>query len=169
MKSIVLKVLTVLVLLGVVAIVVVSVAKQQNMVVVVSGNHDKLPLEIELGKYQDSDCGMIIDTIEYASQVVAPNGRTWFFHDHGGMANWLSQRSFKDSAVIWVMSKDSNAWIDGKEAWYSRTDETPMLYGFGAYAHKQEGFVDFESMKLLMLQGQTLANPIIQRELLGSN
>ena len=169
MKSIVLKVLTVLVLLGVVAIVVVSVAKQQNMVVVVSGNHDKLPLEIELGKYQDSDCGMIIDTIEYASQVVAPNGRTWFFHDHGGMANWLSQRSFKDSAVIWVMSKDTNEWIDGKEAWYSRTDETPMLYGFGAYAQKQEGFVDFESMKQLMLQGQTLANPIIQRELLGSN
>jgi len=169
MKSVILKLATVAMLLGVVAIVVVSVAKQQNMVVVISGNYDKVPLEIELGRYQDSDCGMIIDTIEYASQVVAPDGKTWFFHDHGGMANWLLQRSFSESAVIWVMSRDSNQWIDGRKAWYSRTDETPMLYGFGAYETKQEGFIDFETMKAMMLRGETLANPIIKRELLGSD
>jgi len=169
MKSVVLKILTICLIVGVVAIIVVSVAKEQKNVVVVSGNSERKPLEIVLGKYQDSDCGMLIDTIEYASQVVAPNGKTWFFHDHGGMANWLSQRDFKTEAVIWVMSKDTKDWIDGRTAWYSRTDTTPMLYGFGAYAQKQEGFVDFETMTQMMLRGENLTNPIIKRELLGSN
>lgn len=169
MRSLLMKIATVVTLLVVVGTIIVSVANKQNMVVVVSGNHEQKPLEIELGKYQDSDCGMIIDTITYASQVVAPNGRTWFFHDHGGMANWLYQRSFKDDAVIWVMSKDTQEWIDGKKAWYSRTDDTPMLYGFGAYKKKQEGFIDYETMQKLMLQGKTLNNPIVKRELLGSN
>jgi hypothetical protein len=169
MKALVMKIVTVALIVGVIAIIVVSVAKEQKNVVVVSGNSEKKPLEIVLGKYQDSDCGMIIDTLEYASQVVAPNGKTWFFHDHGGMANWLSQRDFKNEAVIWVMSKDSQNWINGRRAWYSRTDATPMLYGFGAYEQKHEGFVDFETMTQMMLRGENLTNPIIKRELLGSN
>ncbi|MGM0622866.1 MAG: hypothetical protein ACQESH_02485 [Campylobacterota bacterium] len=169
MKAFLLKIATVITLLAVVSIIVVSVAKQQRNVVMVSGNTQQKPLEIELGKYQDSDCGMIIDTLEYASQVVAKDGKTWFFHDHGGMANWISQRDFEDSAVIWVMSKDSKRWIDGRKAWYSRTDTTPMLYGFGAYEHKQEGFIDYETMQRMMLRGENLTNPIIKRQLLGSD
>ena len=45
-----------------------------------------------LGKYQDSDCGMIINDLTYASQVSSDGKKTWFFHDHGGMANWLNQK-----------------------------------------------------------------------------
>ena len=76
-------------------------------------NITQTPLEIILGKYQDSDCGMIIDSLEYASQVVASDGKIGF-HDHGGMLNWLKDKSFKDSAKIWVMSKDTKRYIDGK-------------------------------------------------------
>lgn len=32
-----------------------------------------------LNKFQDSDCGMVIDTLDYASQVIAPDRKTWFF------------------------------------------------------------------------------------------
>lgn len=169
MRSLLLKIITVVFIVAIVSIVVVSVAKQQRHIVLVEGNVEKKPLEIELGKYQDSDCGMIIDTLEYASQVVAPDGKTWFFHDHGGMANWISQREFAPDAVIWVMSKDTNEWIDGRKAWYSRTDTTPMLYGFGAYTQKKEGFVDFKTMQQMMLRGENLTNPIVKRELLGSS
>ncbi len=152
----------------IVAIVVVFIllAKNQNMIVIQEGNIDKKPYELVVGKYQDSDCGMVIDDMEYISQVIAADGKTWFFHDHGGMAHWLIGKDLKESATIWVMSKDTKKYIDGKKAWYSRTDTTPMGYGFGAYENKQEGFVDFSTMFLHMARGEHLGNPQIKAKLL---
>jgi copper chaperone NosL len=146
-----------------------SLGTSQNMTVVYTGNSDKKPIQIELGKFQDSDCGMVIDDITYASQVVSPSGKTYFFHDHGGMVNWLSSKGFKDDAIIWVMAKDTKRYIDGRKAWYSRTDQTPMLYGFGAYEKRTDKLIDFESMFLHMVRGEHLANPKIKQQLLGSN
>ncbi len=60
------------------------------------------PYQLRLHHYQDSQCGMVIDSLEYASEVIAPNGNTWFFHDHGGMVKWLEERDFKDRAKVWV-------------------------------------------------------------------
>jgi len=139
----------------------------QNMTVVYVGNTDKKPITIVLNKFQDSDCGMVIDDITYASQVIAPDGKTWFFHDHGGMVHWLENKEFKDDAIIWVMTKDTKRYINGKKAWYSRTDETPMFYGFGAYEKKTDGLIDFKTMFLHMVRGEHLANPLIKKQLLG--
>ncbi|MGM0533491.1 MAG: hypothetical protein ACQERK_03235 [Campylobacterota bacterium] len=169
MKKIILQVVTVGLLLAVIGLIVISMAQKQQMVVTKEGNTAQKPLPIKLGSYQDSDCGMIIEDLTYASQVIAPGGRTWFFHDHGGMAHWLENKEFAKDAVIWVYTKDTKRWIDGKEAWYSLTDDTPMNYGFGAYEHKQEGFVDFATMQRRMLQGRTLNNPKVKRQLLGSD
>jgi hypothetical protein len=140
---------------------------QQNMTVVYIGNTTKQPLKIVVNKFQDSDCGMVIDDLTYSSQVVSPSGKTWFFHDHGGMVHWLENKTFKDKATIWVMSKDTKRYIDGRKAWYSRTDKTPMLYGFGAYEHKKPEYIDFDTMYLHMVRGEHLGNPKIKKMLLG--
>jgi hypothetical protein len=132
-----------------------------------TGNIDKKPIEIKIGKFQDSDCGMVIEDITYASQVIAPDGKTWFFHDHGGMVHWLENKKFKDQAVIWSMTKDTKKWIDARKAWYSRTDDTPMHYGFGAYENKKDGLIDFNTMFLYMVRGEHLGNPYIKAKLLG--
>jgi len=142
-------------------------SNSQNMTVVYTNNKDKTPIPIVLNKFQDSDCGMVIDSMTYVSQVIAPTGKTWFFHDHGGMVHWLENKKFKDDAVIWVMSKDTKRYIDGRKAWYSRTDVTPMLYGFGAYENKQDAFIDFDTMYLYMVRGEHLANPYIKKQLLS--
>ena len=91
-------------LISVIVIIFLSLAKNQNMTVIHEGNLERLPIEMKLNKYQDSDCGMVIEDLEYASQVVAPSGKTWFFHDHGGFINWLKDKDFKQDAAIWVMS-----------------------------------------------------------------
>jgi len=142
-------------------------SNKKQMVVLKEGNVNQTPLEIILGKYQDSDCGMIIDDMTYVSQIVSEEGKTWFFHDHGGMANWLKDKSIKDSAKVWVMSKDTKKYIDGRKAWYSRTENTPMGYGFGAYEDKQDGFISFDEMSIKMLRGENLTNPYIRKELVG--
>jgi len=159
--------ITLIIIITIIIIIFLSMSQKKQMVVLKEGNTTLTPLEIILGKYQDSDCGMVIDKMDYVSQVIAPDGKTWFFHDHGGMANWIKNKEFKDSAKIWVMSKDTKQYIDARTAWYSRTDNTPMRYGFGAYEVKQDGFITFDEMSLKVLRNETLRNPYIQKELLG--
>ncbi|MBU1215868.1 nitrous oxide reductase accessory protein NosL [bacterium] len=154
-------------IIAVIVLVFLSLASKQNMIVIQEGNLAQLPLEMKLNKYQDSDCGMVIEDFAYASQVVAQSGKTWFFHDHGGFVHWLEDKEFKDEAKIWVMSRDTKRWIDAKEASYSLNEITPMGYGFGAYEMQQEDFVDFETMRLKMLRGETMNNPLIKKQLLG--
>jgi nitrous oxide reductase accessory protein NosL len=141
-------------------------SKTQNMIVVQKDNMSQKPMKIVLGKFQDSDCGMVINDIDYASQVISPSGKTWFFHDHGGMVNWISTKEFKDDAVIWVHSLDTNKWIDGRTAFYSRDEKTPMLYGFGAYENKTDKLISYDEMFLHMLRGEHLGNPSMQKNIL---
>lgn len=159
--------LVVLVLVLLIVALFLSLASSQKMIVIKEGNLKMLPLEIELGKYQDSDCGMVIDSLDYASQVVAKSGKTWFFHDHGGFVNWLKDKEFASEALIWVRSKDTKKWINAKEAFYSLDEQTPMGYGFGAYEKREVRHVDYETMRLRMLRGETLNNPYIKKQLLG--
>lgn len=159
--------ITLIIIIAIITIIFLSMSNAKQMVVLKEGNTALTPLEIILGRYQDSDCGMVIDKMDYVSQVISNDGKTWFFHDHGGMTNWLRTKSFKDDAKIWVMTKDTKQYINGRTAWYSRTDNTPMKYGFGAYEVKQDGFITFEEMSLKVLRNETLRNPYIQKELLG--
>ena len=159
--------LIVLLFVGIIVTIFLSLAKVQNMVVIKEGNLQQLPLEIVLHKYQDSDCGMVIEDMSYVSQVIAPDGKTWFFHDHGGFVNWLKDKSFKDTATIWVMSRDTKKYINARTAYYSVNEITPMGYGFGAYEMKKDGFIDFETMSLKMLRGETMNNAKIRKKLLA--
>ena len=137
------------------------------MIVIKENNLNKLPYNLVVNRYQDSDCGMVIDDLRDASQVISPSGKTWFFHDHGGFVKWLEDKAFKDKAKIWVMSRDSKKYIDARLSFYSLTDETPMDYGFAAYEKKADGHVNFDTMRLRMLRGETLNNPHIRKKLLG--
>ena len=159
-------ILIIITLLFIVVVIFITISNKQHMVTIFEGNIAQKPIKIILHHFQDSDCGMVIDSIDYASQVVAPDGKTWFFHDHGGMIKWLEKKSFRDDAVIWVHSLDTKEWIDAREAHYTRNEHTPMEYGFGAYKKNRDGLISFEEMRLLTLRGETMANPTIRRELL---
>ncbi len=164
------KIIPFLVIFSLVIIIVsifLTIASQKQMIVIHEGNMDKMPIEMKIDKYQDSDCGMVINDLEYVSQVVSPTGKTWFFHDHGGFVKWIEDKEFKDEATIWVMSRDTKKFIDARSASYSLTDTTPMGYGFGAYEKKAPTHINFDTMRLRMLRGETLNNPHIRKQLLG--
>ncbi len=90
------------------------------------------------------------------------------FHDHGGMVKWLEEREFKDRAKVWVYAKDTKEWIDAKEAHYTRDENSPMRYGFGAYKNRMDNTISFEEMRILTLRGETMRNPKIRQQLLKS-
>lgn len=156
------------VLILIVAMLFISLASAKKTIVVKEGNIEQLPIEMQVGLYQDSDCKMVIDNLTDASQVIIKSGKSWFFHDHGGMTKWLEDKEFRDSAKIWVMSRDTKKWIEAKEAFYSLVDKTPMGYGFGAYEKNNQEYVNFDTMRLRMLRGETLRNPLIRKQLLGN-
>jgi len=165
----ILPVLVVFGLIGMIVFVFLSRAKEQQMLTVYEGNLKRLPVVIKLGHYQDTQCGMPIEKLENSCQVVAPDGKTWFFDDVGCMALWIENKAFIKDATIWVYAKDVQKYIDARTAWYSLTEETPMRYGFGAYAINKEGYIDFETMRAKMLRGENLTDPYIRKELLGNN
>jgi len=146
-----------------------SRASQQNMLTVYEGNTKRIALPIKLGHYQDTQCGMPVESLEHAAQAVAPDGKTWFFDDIGCLATWMQDKAFKDDLVIWVHTEDTHKWIDGHKAWYSVTDETPMHYGFGAYENRHDSYIDFKTMKLRILRHEDMSNPYYKRELLGEH
>ena len=156
----------IIIILLILAIIIIFswLGGSQKMIVVYEGNRNRASVEMTVGKFQCSECGMLINDLNFASQVVAPNGKTWFFDDNGCMAVWLSARPFKETAIIWVKDLSSGGWIDGKAAWYSRTDETPMSYGFGAYRTYREGLIAFTIMQQAMLKGETMANLSLRKE-----
>jgi len=160
-------ILVVLVLIIFIIGIFSMMGKSQQMVVVYDDNTIKDPVQMVVEKFQCGECGMLINNLDFASQVVAPDGKTWFFDDHGCTAAWLSDKPFEDDAIIWVKDLPSHQWIDGRQAWYSRTDQTPMMYGFGAYKTKQQGYISFTDMQQAMLKGETMANLNFRKELLG--
>ncbi|QOY53755.1 hypothetical protein HUE87_07545 [Candidatus Sulfurimonas marisnigri] len=160
--------LVIVVLVLMIVTLFLSLASTNKMIVIKEGNTNQAPIEMKVGVFQDSDCGMVINDLRDASQVVSKSAKSWFFHDHGGMIKWIEDKEFKSDAKIWVMSRDTKEWIDARSAFYSLTDDTPMGYGFGAYEFKKDLHVDFATMRLRMLRGETLKNPRIKKHLLGN-
>ena len=166
MKKNILPIFLVFGIIILIIVVFLSMSSAQSMVVRIDGNMNQKPLKMKLKHYQDSFCGMVIDNMKYASQIVSPKGTTWFFHDHADFVSWLELRTFKNHATIWVHAIDTNSWIDGRKAWYSRDEITPMNSGFGAYKNEQKGFITFDTMRLYTLRGETMVNPAIKKQLL---
>lgn len=160
--------LTVVILIAIIISVFLSMSNQKKMVTIQEENHKHKPLDITLNHYQDTYCGMTIMSLEHSVQVIAPDGRTWFFDDIGCFSLWFKNIKFQDEATVWVYSNDTKQYIDAKKAFYNQTDSTPMGYGFGAHEHKVDGLLTFDEMLLKMYRGENLANPLIRKKLLGN-
>lgn len=141
-------------------------AKSDGVIVTTKGNSAQIPVDMKIGAYEDSDCKMVINDLQDASQIISNDGQSWFFHDHGGMVKWLSTKELA-GAKIWVMSRDTHKWIEAKNSYFSVDDKTAMGYGFGAYEQNGSKRVDFDTMRLRMLRGETLLNPLIRKQVFG--
>ncbi len=163
----VLPLLVTLVIMTIVAMIVVSMAQQEQPITIAKGNMAMQPLPIKLNFTNDTQCKMLIKKEENSAQAIAPDGRTWFFDDPGCLVLWLQGKAFKESAKLWVHTLDTNRWIDAKTAYYGITDHTEMHYGFGAREHSTDTTINYDEMQLRMLRGENLTDPKIRKKLLG--
>ncbi len=162
------KFIYILLFFGIIGIGIYLLDDNSSNIVVIEGNYDQLPLDIELNRTQDAHCGMILDSLDFAGQIVSEDGKTWFFHDIGGVALWLKDKKL-NNIRIYAYTIDTKSWIDATVAYYSRVEKSPMGYGFGAYEKMKDGFIGFDEMYELMLKGENLINPKVKKALLGEN
>jgi copper chaperone NosL len=153
----------------VLVIVLFSTTNFNQLIVVSQNNITKKPINLKPNKYKDRYCNMTISDINYSAQVVLLNNDTLFFDDIGCLVLWLKNQKQKKDFILWVWAKDSNRYINAREAWYSQTEKTPMFYGFGAYEGKKKHYIDFDTVYHNMLNDKTLKNHTFKEQLLGNN
>jgi len=159
--------LVIVIILGISAVIFISMAKNKQPVTIIKGNVEMKALNFKLKATNDSHCKMLINSKINTSQVVNPDGETWFFDDPACMVEWLQNKSFKHSAKLWIYTLDTEKWIDAKSAHYGVTDKTSMHSGFGAREKQLNQSIGFKEMSLRVLRGETLVNPKIRKKLLG--
>jgi len=168
MKKILMPFFILLIAIGVIVTLFLSLAQQEHLLVVYEGNHEHKVIDFKANIYQCPECKMPIETLSFASEAILPNGKTFFFDDPGCLILWLEDKEHKDKITLWIHALDTKQWIHAKEAFYSLTDNTPMLYGFGAYETSKDGLINFETMRLKMLRGENMSDPYIRKKLLGN-
>ena len=166
MKKLMINLLTIAIVIAIIIILLLSLGTDQGARYVFKGNLAYEPVVIKPKEYQCSECSMDIEALEYSAQIITPAGETYFFDDIGCVVLWLESHTINIQKII-TQTLDTGHWIDVDKAWYTRTASSPMGYGFAAYENKQEGFVPYEEMKLLMLQGKHLHDPFVKRSLLS--
>ena len=161
--------LTLIAIIAIIIIIFLSMSNKKQMTVIQTGNNTFQPIQIIPNHFQDTQCGMTLVADKHSAQAISPDGKTWFFDDVGCLALWYNNIKFQKEVILWVYTNDTNEYINARNAWFNRTDTTPMGHGFGAFKNKQEGLISFEEVILKVLRNEDLRNPYIKKELLGNN
>jgi nitrous oxide reductase accessory protein NosL len=167
MKQIVGKILMFVVIIAIIIVMFLAFGSSQGANYVYKGNSSFSVVPIKPKEYQCSECNMDVEDMKYAAEVVLDDGRTYFFDEIGCLVLWSKDKT--NIVKIYTKTVDTHKWIDAHKAYYSRIDNTPMGYGFGAYEHPKSGLISFEKMRELMLQGQNLQDPFVKKSLLGKD
>jgi len=165
-KKIVINLLTLMIVVAIIVILFLSLGSEEGARYVYKGNTTHQIVPIKPKEYQCSECNMDVEKLEYAAQVITENGDTYFFDDIGCVVLWLENHKVPVVKIV-TQTLDTHQWIDAKKAWYSRIAHDPMGYGFAAVEVKKEGLINYDKMKIMMLQGKNLHDPFIKKKLLG--
>ena len=166
MKKILMNILTFSIVVAVIVILFLSLGSEEGGRYVYKGNTAHQAISIKPKEYQCSECGMDVEVLDYAAELITKGGDTYFFDDIGCVVLWLKNHS-PDIHIILTQTLDTHRWIDATKAWYSRIAPSPMGYGFAAVEKQKEGLVSYDEMKLLMLQGKNLHDPFVKKKLLA--
>ena len=127
------------------------------MAIFISGCDTKIdlnPKKVHWDRDMCERCKMVLSDRKFSAQAINPeNGRNYVFDDIGCVILWFKENKIacKDNAVIWVNDAKTGEWIDARKAFYDTLNITPMAYGFGAHAKKEDikaeqEIIDFEEV-----------------------
>jgi len=92
-------------------------------------------------------CSMVISDRAFAAQVRDSDGRVHRFDDPGCAALWLGEHGEQVAREIWVRELVGDDWLDAREAYFVRVDNSPMGYGHGAQRAPSQEALDFAQLR----------------------
>lgn len=117
------------------------------------------PVDIRLGEDACAHCRMTVVSQKTAAQIVAPGAEPLMFDELGCLRNYLGEKPPGKDAVVFVADHRTGAWIDARQAVFTRTGEqTPM--GSGLVAHADPSSRDADPAAL---NGEPVATGFILR------
>ncbi len=124
------------------------------------GDPETGPVDVKYDREVCEYCKMIISDPRFAVEIRQGKGKEIRkFDDMGDAVHWLKIAPWKETAEteIWVRDMTTGKkWLEAKKVWYLSGQHTPMEYGYGAVAQKQEGAVSFAEMrKAIIAHGST--------------
>ena len=156
------------VLIGFFALLIVSMDIQEGRISSIARNASHEPIEMDTEHYACAECASAIKSAEYGAQVITPSGKTYFFDDIGCLCLWLNHQAQKETMQVWVYTQDTKRYILAKDAWFSRLENSPIGYGFGAYEIRVYARADyyFDEIMRFAIHGETRINPIVNKLLI---
>jgi hypothetical protein len=148
-----------------IVVLLLALGSEEGTKYVYKGNSSHKPLKIKPKEYQCSECDMNIDQLNYLVELITTDGETFFFDDIGCLVLWL-ENHHPDIDRIFTKTIDTHQWIEVEKVWYTRKAASPMGYGFAAVEKRGEDAISYAKMRELMLQGQTLHDPFVKKQLL---
>jgi len=164
MKNILTTLASIAIVGSIIVLLFLSQAGQSGPKYVSKGNIEHTPLPLKPLEYKCSECDMDVEDMHHVAQIITQEGITYFFDDIGCVVLWLKSHPIHNF-FLYTKTKDTDEWIDAKSGWYSRTDTTPMGYGFGAYQKMDKNRIDYDQMAEYMLQGRHLHDPFVKKSL----
>jgi hypothetical protein len=160
----------VLIFFPLVALCLVAYIKYtQNLDLQEIDNKDGVAFDFQDNKIQCPQCYMYLVGKEHTAQAIDKENKTHFFDDPGCLILWARDQKIDiNSLKLWVYAHDVKSYIDMREAFFRIDEKTPMEYGFKAYKELQDGSINFEEMRIKMLRGEHLLNPLIRKHILGA-
>jgi len=98
------------------------------------------PPVIRYGEAACAECRMLISEERFAAAARSVGGETAVFDDIGCLIRHVA-RWHAPPSHVWVHAYETGAWVDGRHAWYVRSNAlmTPMGSGIAAFAGDAEG------------------------------
>ncbi|MDR1977010.1 MAG: nitrous oxide reductase accessory protein NosL [Campylobacteraceae bacterium] len=122
------------------------------------------PKDVKLDRDVCTHCKMVISSANYVAQIVAKDGKHYFFDDIGCAVVWLSRQemALQNEAYIYVADFKSAEWVDAKKAYYLDGANSPMHFGFAAYKEAQEGAdnLNFAHIQKTILERENEKQPM---------
>jgi hypothetical protein len=129
-------------------------------------NKEQLPVDFVWDRVACEECKMALSDPHYSAQVIAPNGRAYYFDDIGCAILWLQRQPWKDKARTWVNDVKTSEWIAADKAnWIYGDPKTPMGYGFAATLAPVDNALDWKTVSQWMAIGKNLVNENLAKRL----
>lgn len=129
---------------------------------------DQSPREINFDRDICVNCLMGLADQKFSAQSINQRNEVIWYDDLGCLIEYMNSPDWAkyggDEAVSYIGDAETGQWVRVEDAWYVYGVDTPMGYGYAAYADFCEGAFDFETTRKRIEDGTTMREDFLKKK-----